>query len=199
MNETDRKLVKRLLRGDLAAFDRLFEELFPVVYRFALCRLNCDPDAAEEITQATLCRVSAKLSSYRGEASLLTWTLTICRNLIADHYHGRAQRGRELAFEELGSELAAVLDSLSVESAGPEEGVRLRELRERVRGALDRLHPRHRLVLERKYLEERSVRDIAAELRSSEKAVESLLTRSRSAFREAFLLLGSAPLSEEPR
>lgn len=199
MHDGDRKLVKKLLRRDVAAFERFFEELFPVVYRFAFYRLQCDAEAAEETTQTTLCRVTAKLSSYRGEASLLTWTLTICRHAIADYYAARSRHGRMLPFEELEDQLLASLESLSHDEPGPEEGVRLRELRQRVRQALDCLHPRHRLALERKYLEERSVRDIASEMGSSEKAVESLLTRSRVAFREAFLLLDRSAAAETSR
>jgi RNA polymerase sigma-70 factor (ECF subfamily) len=42
-------------------------------------------------------------------------------------------------------------------------------------------------VLRMKYLEGRSVADIAAERDDSPKAVESLLTRAREAFRQAYL------------
>ena len=45
----------------------------------------------------------------------------------------------------------------------------------------------HEAVLRAKYLEGRSVADIADERCESSKAIESLLTRARQAFRQAYL------------
>ena len=44
----------------------------------------------------------------------------------------------------------------------------------------------YREALEAKYVSRRSIREIAAQRSSSEKAVESLLSRARQAFRETF-------------
>ena len=51
------------------------------------------------------------------------------------------------------------------------------------------LSERHEAVLRAKYLEQHSVADIAAEWDETPKAVESLLSRARAAFREAYQLL----------
>jgi RNA polymerase sigma-70 factor (ECF subfamily) len=48
------------------------------------------------------------------------------------------------------------------------------------------LDPRHEQVLRAKYLEQMSVRVIADAWRETPKAIESLLTRARQAFREAY-------------
>jgi RNA polymerase sigma-70 factor, ECF subfamily len=56
----------------------------------------------------------------------------------------------------------------------------------RIARALAALPEHYEAVLRAKYLEQQSVADIAAERRESEKAVESLLTRARQAFRDVY-------------
>lgn len=82
IEHADRFLIARLLRGDEDAFAEFFDRNFAPLYRFALPRVGGE-DAAEEVVQMTLCRAVRKLSSYRGEAALLTWLTTICRREIA--------------------------------------------------------------------------------------------------------------------
>jgi len=59
-----------------------------------------------------------------------------------------------------------------------------------------KLPGRHRQALILKYLEDRRVSDIAAILGQSEKAVESLLTRSRQAFKELLCKQFKAPQAQ---
>jgi RNA polymerase sigma factor (sigma-70 family) len=60
------------------------------------------------------------------------------------------------------------------------------EQAERIARALDALPERYERVLRGKYLEQRSVAELAAEAGESAKAVESLLTRARQAFRDIY-------------
>ena len=66
--ETDAELVRRLLRGEEAAFERFFDSAYPALYRFALARLDFDHDAAGEVAQAAICKATRKLHTFRGEA-----------------------------------------------------------------------------------------------------------------------------------
>jgi RNA polymerase sigma factor (sigma-70 family) len=84
----------------------------------------------------------------------------------------------------------AALESLGGVSAdGPHEQLRRQELARLVRVTLDYLPDRYGDALEWKYIQELSVREIAARLRIGPKAAESLLTRARQAFRDAFAAL----------
>jgi RNA polymerase sigma factor (sigma-70 family) len=66
------------------------------------------------------------------------------------------------------------------------------ETREMVNATMAQLPAKYREALEAKYVAGKSVRDIAAALRISEKAVESQLTRARKAFRATFTALNEA-------
>jgi RNA polymerase sigma-70 factor (ECF subfamily) len=68
-------------------------------------------------------------------------------------------------------------------------------VRESILAALDYLPTPYGDILEWKYLRDMSMGEIASRLGRSPKAVESLLTRAREAFRETFTLL-SGPAAE---
>ncbi len=183
----DLALVRRLLAGEEAAFDLFFSTYFPRLYRFALARLGGDEDGAEEAAQAALAKAVTRLASYRGEAALATWLTTFCRHELWAWLSARP--GLAVALSEDDGEVRAALESLAREQEGPEQHARRGELASRVHAALDWLPDHYAQALRWKYLEELPTAAVAGRLALSEKAAESLLTRARAAFREAFRTL----------
>lgn len=181
----ERRLVQRMLAGDERAFGELFEGAFPVLYRFALRRVGGDEDVAEEVVQGTLCAGIDHLATWRGEASLLTWLCAICRRQIADHYRRMGRAVGRVALNEDLPEVRAALESILAGADDPEGRALRREMAALVHAALDVLPPHYSEVLEWMYLEEASMKEIASRIGTTAKAVESLLTRARAAFRDA--------------
>ena len=179
----DRDLVRRMQAGEEKAFEEFFDGHFPALYRFALARVGHDPDAAEEVAQATLCKAISKIHTYRGEAALLTWLCTFCRHEISA-YHARLGRFPTVHLTEDAWEVAAALDSL-----GADQGLERKEVARLVHVTLDRLPPRYADALEWKYVDGLSVDAIAGRMGTSPKAAESVLTRAREAFRDLFTTL----------
>jgi len=189
--EHDRALVKRLIRGDEHAFEEFFDAYFPRLYRFSLARLAGDEGAAEEVAQATLCKVVGKLETYRGEAALFTWLCTFCRHEISAFCRQRQRQPSRVALLEEVPEIRAALESLMVTDEGDPEGIlRRREVAHFVQVTLDHLPPRYGDALEWKYIHGLSVKEIAELLGVGPKAAESLLSRARAAFRDGFAALG---------
>jgi RNA polymerase sigma-70 factor (ECF subfamily) len=186
-NGTDRDLVRRMLAGEEPAFDEFFADYFPRLFRFAVLRLR-DEDAAEEVVQATLVLAVRKIGTWRGEAALFTWLCTICRREIGA-WAARTSRRALVPLEDDDPDVRAALESLGGAIEGPDAAVTRREVGRLVQLALDYLPPRYSRALEWKYLEELSVQEIAARMQTTPKAVESLLTRARDAFREGFAAL----------
>ena len=179
--DDSRFLVARMLRGDEAAFSEFFDTNFPPLYRFTLPRVGGDPSAAEEIVQGVLCRAIRKLNTYRGEAALLTWLTTICRREIATYFQ---QRNRIPPMVDLADDLPEIRSAL--ESLSGDEVVRRNETSRLVQLVLDRLPNRYGDALEWKYIEGLTVAEIAQRLAVTPKAAESVLTRARDSFRDAF-------------
>jgi RNA polymerase sigma-70 factor, ECF subfamily len=181
-----RAFARRVLAGDEAAFRELFDQFFPRLYRYALVRLDGNQEAATEIVQQTFCKAIEHLASYRGEAALYAWFCRICRNTLIDYCRKRKFEVLHVVSTDGDPATAAVLEALTVPlSRGPEALSEQREIRQLVQAALDALPEHYGDVLEWKYVEEMSVAEIAARLELGYKAAESLLTRARSAFREA--------------
>jgi RNA polymerase sigma-70 factor (ECF subfamily) len=193
MNPEDRQLVDRLLAGDRAAFDAFFNEYYPKLYRFVKRRMPRDPATAEDLAQATLCRALESLHGFRGEAALMTWLCTLCRREMSARWRETRAFADASELAEDDPEIRAALESLLAGEADPLQASTRAQVRETIRTTLDYLPAPYADVLEWKYVLELSVGDIAARLGRSTKATESLLTRARGAFREAFVLLRGAP------
>ena len=190
VNGSERELVRRMLGGDEGAFDEFFADYFPRLFRFAVLRLR-DPDAAEDIVQISLIAGMRHLSSWRGEATLFTWLCTICRREISA-WEKRTSRRVIVSLAEDDPGLRAALESIGAAAEAPDAGLARADTGRVVQLVLDHLPPRYSRALEWKYLEDLSVDDIAERLQCTPKAAESLLTRARDAFRDAFAAVQAA-------
>jgi RNA polymerase sigma-70 factor (ECF subfamily) len=129
--------------------------------------------------QSTVCKVIEKLDSYRGEAPLFTWLCACCRNEIAGHFRRAGRRPKEVELDE------------DIEHDQPDAS----DTTELVHAALDRLPPTYARAMEWRYLDGLDVAEVAQRLTLTYKAAESLLSRARGAFREAYEQLTAAPVA----
>jgi RNA polymerase sigma-70 factor (ECF subfamily) len=183
----DKKLVKQLIAGNERAFDRFFDENFARLYRFALTRLADDPDAAKEVAQISLSKAVRKLHTYKAEAALFTWLCSICRNETSG-WLARQGRYREhiVLTEDFADVRAAVESYQAPEQLSPERHYKRVELLRLIQVALDNLPPKYGDVLEWKYIEGHSIKEISARLNIGTEATQSLLARAKRAFADAY-------------
>ena len=183
----DRKLVRRLLAGDEQAFDRFFEDNFSRLYRFALARLSGDSEVASELAQAALSKALRKIQSYRGEAALFTWLCAICRNETSDWLAKQGRYREHIVLAEDFAEIQAAVDSFHApEQMSPDRHYRRVELLRLIQVALDRLPARYGDVLEWKYIEGHSIKEISVRLDIGTEATQSLLARAKRAFADVY-------------
>ena len=185
----DRQLVRAMLDGDERAFEEFYASFTPRLYRFLLKRVAGDVTLAEEICHEVLTKAMGALSRYRAEATLFTWLCQIARNALTDHWRKQNRRDVVEVFVEDDPTIAAALESLEMEGVGPEGQQLQSELAQFVEVALDRLPPAYGNVLEWKYVDGLSVAEIATRMDTGVIAVQSMLARARSAFRDAFTTL----------
>ncbi|MCH5374930.1 MAG: sigma-70 family RNA polymerase sigma factor, partial [Planctomycetes bacterium] len=129
----------------------------------------------------------------RAGGNIFPWLTGLARNEI------RRVAGRQRAtvslqsiWDKLDDELRDVYSRL--EYIPLEDDVLCREeTREMVNATMAQLPAHYREALEAKYVSGRTTRDIALTLSMSEKAVDSLLTRARKAFRATFAALVRSP------
>ena len=181
----DRDLVAAMLAGNERAFTAFFDTYFPRVYRFALPRLDRNPDVAKDVVQAMLIKAMRAIEGWRGEAALFTWLCQICRRQIADHVRSQRRHATRVVLIDDSDEVRAALESIEAPAGDdPFRGADSAELRRLVHAVLDRLPNRYGEALEWKYVEGHTVEEIGDRLGIGQVAAQSLLARARIAFRE---------------
>ena len=155
-------------------YDRLFNELYPALFRY-LRRLTGDADAAEDAAQEAFVRLTQQ---SLPEDEVRPWLFTVSTNLIRDRAR-KAKRHRRL---EPHVPKAQAPDP-------PDVSATRRERIARVREALEELAERDRVMLLMreegfKYAEIARAVDVAAG------SVGTLLARAARRFEEVYTALG---------
>jgi RNA polymerase sigma-70 factor (ECF subfamily) len=135
--------------------------------------------------QAAFVRVVRHIKVFPDEPALWRWLTVLARSAFTDETR---KRRRYFSFLDRFTHYADVQRRAESNNEADEH------LRALLQHGLASLAADDRQLLESKYLAARSVRDIAAELQTSEKAVESRLVRIRRKLKDAVL----ARLKNEP-
>lgn len=133
-----------------------------------------------------------RLENYdptRSEGRIWGWITGLARNEIRRAL-SRFEQGisLQLFWESMDVRLLDALRNIESESVSETDLVRL-ETRQLVNVTMSQLPVHYQQALEAKYMNGQSLREMAASLRVSVEAVESLLSRARRAFRETFVIL----------
>ena len=165
---SDIELINRMRAGDSGALAELYTRYLPVIWRYAFAHLRPDESAARDAVSDTfLAAMQALHDPDRG--SVAGWLMGIARHKVTDVRRRRPP--------------CELPNNLAIEGC-PADSLTLQETREAVTRILLALEDEQRLVLEWKYLDGISVRDIAMRLSRTERAAESLLFRARDEFRQ---------------
>lgn len=184
----DLALRDRIVAGDRAAAEELVRTQLDSLYEFVHHRLGADARQTEELVQESFLVALEKLPAYAGESSLHSWLCGIARNKL--RAARRRKRPRPLAdvLEESEGEIDRILADVAREPL-PDWALERAETRELVGATLSSLPAEYRRALVEKYVDEKSVAEMAAGAGRSEKAAESMLHRARVAFARVFELL----------
>jgi RNA polymerase sigma-70 factor (ECF subfamily) len=168
-------LRRAVLAGDESAWRAWYDECFAGLFRYVLWRCGGLRHDADEVVQDTWLTALRRVRHFDPAAgSFAGWLRGIAANLLRNRFRR----------ERLAASACVQFNHVGAEPADAE--LLRRERAERIARALADLSERHEAVLRAKYLDGRAVADIAAEWRESPKAIESLLTRAREAFRSAY-------------
>jgi RNA polymerase sigma-70 factor (ECF subfamily) len=168
----DERLLIEAAQNDPSRFAELYENNFHRVYAFVARRVN-DRDEAQDITAEVFHQALRNLGRFqRRGVPFAAWLLRIAANALADRWQ-RASRGVEVQAEDSLEERA---ESDVGDTAEVERRAILFQL-------VDRLPEDQRLVIVRRFVEQKSVREIAQELGRSDGAVKQLQFRALETLR----------------
>lgn len=188
----DARWHRAAVRGDPEAIDRLAREALGSLFRFCLYRVGRDCHLCEEVVQETLVTAIRRIENYdpgRAEGDIFPWLTGLARNEIRRVLtRESATTSLESLWDRMDEQLRDVYAQIESEPLD-DDVLRREETREMVGATMSQLPSQYRDALEAKYVAGKTVRDIAAAWRTTEKAVESRLTRARNAFRATFTAL----------
>ena len=182
MAHRDQQLADSLLSGDEASYRQFFDDTYPRLHRF--CGRRVPVDDVDDIAMNTMTQVFRRLETYRGEASLFTWVCQVARSEVSNYYRKRDRSPQLVSLNAEASveeRVHSIPDEVTPE---PQAHAAASESTHQLSRALDELPGSYGRLLEAKYVEGRSMREIAQELGMTTKAVESALTRARRALKE---------------
>lgn len=166
-------LTARMARGDEEAYREFYELYFGRLLRYLLV-LTRDQETARDALQMTFLRVVRHAKPFESEAAFWSWLTVLARSSASDE--GRRAR-RYLGF------LDRLFAQKSVQAAGGSENPDT-VLLELLESGMRELPDGERDLLERKYFQGESVRQIAQQEHVTEKAIESRLSRIRQKVRD---------------
>ncbi len=172
----DIRLVADVLRKDRKATAEFVARYADCVYAYVRWRVMSRSEAVEDLVQEIFLAAWKSLGNFQGQAGLRPWLLGIARHKVEDYYRRRLR-------EAEWSDLDEASDGHAVIPSYDERLDRASE-QEQIRRTLAGLPEPYGLVLLWRYLENRSVREIARLTGRTEKAIERLLARAREQFRK---------------
>lgn len=182
--DDEKALIRKLVSMDPRAWETLCREISPMLLAFLQASFTCGTEQAEEVVQRAMVRSVRSIGRYDAtRGRLLDWLKGICRNEAITLLK---QEARQIRFSNIDGPVRESLERID-EAPIPEQVLARQEVQWLIHETVYDLRPAHRRVLTLKYLNGRKVSEIAAVMDQSEKAVESLLTRARQAFKAALL------------
>jgi RNA polymerase sigma-70 factor (ECF subfamily) len=149
--DRDEAWLAAIAQGDRRAFDELYREYGPRIFRFSY-RLIHDRAKAEEVTNDVMLEIWKHAGHFERRSSVSTWIFGIAR-----HRTLNAVRGKTLHVAEI-DEAEAVPDETSTTA---EIALDQATIATALRGALAKLSPEHREVVELTFFSELSYKEIA--------------------------------------
>ena len=161
--------------GDQVSFRAWYDDAVGRVYGYLYGRCGGDIEVAEDITQQTFLQAIRHWRTFDGRSDPVTWLCSIARNKLADHYRELDRQRRR--------HLRLVVREIEADSPNPD---RLVDDREAIVSALRQLPSMERTALVLRYLDDLSVRDVAALLGRSVDGTDALIRRAKSRFRTIY-------------
>ena len=175
----DHGLIARVLAGEREFFHELVRPYEKGVYFAAYSLLQNEHDA-EDVAQEAILKALKNLHTFRADSKFSTWLVSIAIN----EARGRLRHNRLIEFESV--------DALPDEDSGdftpaviadwrevPSDALERQELRELLRGAIEKLPEIYREVLVLRDVQEFNIAETAAALGVTEGVVKTRLLRAR--------------------
>ena len=151
------ELLKKVKEGNQKAQTKLINYFWEDVFGFILKKVQ-DKVTADELTVVVFTKVLAKLDLYDENFEFKTWILTIAQNSVIDYWRKESKK------ETLTENLAEVKNEFE---KSPEELLISKQQQQRIISTIASMDSNYRKILELRFFEEKSIKEIAETLNIS--------------------------------
>ncbi len=163
--------------NDQKAFNTLFDHYWSLVFNFQLKNTKND-HTAEELSIQTLAKAFDKIDTYNPEYAFSTWLLTISKNLQIDQIRKSQRRLTGPTAKEEATE------TISTTTPSPEELMIASQSLEQVLKALKILKPEYRKLIQLRFFEEHSYKELSIALDQPINTIKVKLLRAKKVLAE---------------
>ncbi len=164
----DKELIKRLHKGDVEAFDLVYEKYAGKLYSFGLKYLH-SAEESEELVQMVFVKIWENHKKLNKELSFKSYLFTIAYNDICKLFR---QRNYMQKF------ISDALYENSPSSTETEEKIDYQSTLNRVLQIVEKLPQRQKEIFKKSKLEGKSAREIARELKLSPGTIDNYVSAS---------------------
>ena len=177
MDINEKALLYRAQAGDRKAAGTLFELYHKEIYTYIFYRVS-DSSIAEDLSAEVFVRMVRRLPSYLDQDKpYISWLYTIAKHLVIDHYRHKQKQ-----------DLMPIKDHLLEDDQHkPDLHLQNQEAVDCFRRAIRHLTVQQQNVIIHRFVEGRSIQDIADLIEKSERAVRSLQHRALRSLEKALV------------
>jgi RNA polymerase sigma-70 factor (ECF subfamily) len=157
-------LVQNLSKGNLLAFNTLYNEYSNRLYRFALGYLKSEAEA-EELVQEVFTKIWEKRADLKKELSFKSFLFTIAFNIIRRHFRTKANLSEYFKTGVISEPDMQTSQKITYDS-----------LYQYITELVNQLPERRKEIFIKSRFEGLSIKEIAEKLKISHKTVENQLT-----------------------
>ena len=181
----DEQALVAAAQRDPARFAALYERYFERVYAYAVSRLH-DRSAAEDVTSHVFEHALAHIADFQWRGTpFVAWLYRIAANAIYDRYR---QSARESDAAVVDPKIKPAVNAVGAsELEAIEQATELSKL-------VKQLNQDQRDVIVMRFIEERSLREVARALKRSEGAIKQLQLRALENLRKQLTAASAGPV-----
>ncbi len=162
----ERKLIKRLGKGNVQAFNAIFKEYSNRLFLFALSYLKSEVEA-EELVQEVFTIIWEKRANLKDDLSFKSYIFTIAFNIIKKHFRTKAQLSKYFNYNVYNDWDNDTSQSISYEN-----------IRQYIKEIASQLPEKRKEIFLKSRFEGKKNKEISHELNISQKTVEAQLTHA---------------------
>lgn len=162
-------------------FSKLYTTHIDEIYKYVFLKTGLNKVTAEDVTQEIFIDVFKGLNHFKGLCSERTWIYKIAKNKVFNYYRTHYKRSMESY---------SISDEMVNHLVDPHHDIETKIIEtcqsKQILACLRQLPDHYIMTLLLKYVDGKSIKEIAKITDKSNKAVESVLQRAKSAFQKQY-------------